>query len=154
MLAPATTQVLEDHGYVTEDDEGWGKDWALVKGHDQLVTLELPNLVGDGLHLEECIAIMTHNNNQKYKMHRETKKGSKIIVTSVFFNSNQLFSCGLEEHMRININATAETNNYNGIRTAIQWCLPLYTGNYPDRRGLFSTLTHHQHGNGFANEAP
>lgn len=56
MLAPATAQVLEDHGDVAEDDERRRQDRPLVKGHDQLVTLELPHLVGDGLHLEERIA--------------------------------------------------------------------------------------------------
>lgn len=65
MLAPATTQMLEDHSYVTEDDEGWRKDWALMEGHDELVALELPNLVGDGLHLEECITMMTDSDNQE-----------------------------------------------------------------------------------------
>lgn len=60
VLTPATTQVLEDHSYVTEDDEGWRKDWALMKGHNELVALKLPNLVGYGLHLEECITVMTH----------------------------------------------------------------------------------------------
>lgn len=28
-----------------------------MKGHDQLIALELPHLVGDGLHLEECVAV-------------------------------------------------------------------------------------------------
>lgn len=65
MLAPATTQMLEDHGYVTENDEGWRKDWAFMEGHDELVTLELPNLVGDGLHLEECITMMMDSDNQE-----------------------------------------------------------------------------------------
>lgn len=58
MLAPAAAQVLEDHRDVTEDDEGRGKDRPLVKGHDQLVPLELPHLIGDGLHLEERIAAL------------------------------------------------------------------------------------------------
>lgn len=67
MLAPTTAQMLEDHSYVTEDDEGWRKDRALVEGHNKLVTLELPDLVGDGLHLEECITKETDND-------RPTKK--------------------------------------------------------------------------------
>lgn len=45
MLAPAAAQMLEDHSYVTEDDEGWRKDWAFMEGHDELVALELPHLV-------------------------------------------------------------------------------------------------------------
>lgn len=62
MLAPATAQVLEDHGYVTEDDEWWRKDWPFMKGHNELVALELPDLVGDGLHLEERVTVMAQNN--------------------------------------------------------------------------------------------
>lgn len=58
LLAPAATQMLEDHGYMTEDDEGRRKDRALVEGHDQLIALKLPNLVGDGLYLEERVATM------------------------------------------------------------------------------------------------
>ena len=45
---------------MTEDDEGWRKDWALMEGHDELVALKLPNLVGDGLHLEERVAVEAH----------------------------------------------------------------------------------------------
>lgn len=64
VLAPATTQMFEDHGDVTEDDEGRRQDWPLMEGHNELVALELPDLVGDGLHLEERVAIMM-NNRQK-----------------------------------------------------------------------------------------
>lgn len=67
MLAPAAAQMLEDHGYVTEDDEGWREDWALMEGHNELVPLELPNLVGDGLHLEERITMMMDNNTPTKK---------------------------------------------------------------------------------------
>lgn len=55
VLSPAAAQVLQDHGHVTEDDEGWREDRSLVKGHDQLVALELPDLVRYGLHLKECV---------------------------------------------------------------------------------------------------
>lgn len=76
LLAPATTQVLEDHSYVTEDDEGWRKDWTFMEGHNELVPLELPNLVGDGLHLEECIAMMTDTNRDA----TATKKDYTLIA--------------------------------------------------------------------------
>ena len=78
MLAPATTQVLEDHSYVTEDDEGWRKDWTLMEGHNELVTLELPNLVGDGLHLEECIATMM--DNHRHRDATATKKRLHLLI--------------------------------------------------------------------------
>lgn len=71
MLAPATTQVLEDHGYVTEDDERRRKDWALMEGHNELVALELPNLVGDGLHLKECITVMVDIQRQRCHTNQE-----------------------------------------------------------------------------------
>lgn len=67
MLAPATTQMLEDHSYVTEDNEGWRKDRTLVEGHNELVALELPHLVGDGLHFEECITMLTDNDKSTKK---------------------------------------------------------------------------------------
>ena len=38
-------------------DERGGQDGPVVEGHDQLVPLELPHLVGDGLHLEEGVAV-------------------------------------------------------------------------------------------------
>ena len=59
MLAPAAAQMLKNHGYVTEDDEGRRKDWSLMEGHDKLIALKLPNLVGDGLHFEERITMRT-----------------------------------------------------------------------------------------------
>ena len=59
MLPPATAQVLQNQGHVTEDDEGRRKNGALVEGHDQLVPLKLPYLVRDGLHLEERVAKRT-----------------------------------------------------------------------------------------------
>lgn len=65
MLAPATAQVLEDHGDVAEDDERRRKDRPLVKSHDQLVALELPHLIGDGLHLEERVAAVTNDGFKK-----------------------------------------------------------------------------------------
>lgn len=40
-----------------EDDEGGGQDGTVVEGHDELITLELPHLVGDGLHLKERVAV-------------------------------------------------------------------------------------------------
>lgn len=43
---------------MTEDDEWGRKNWPLMKGHDELVSLELPNLVGDGFHLKECVTEM------------------------------------------------------------------------------------------------
>ena len=78
VLAPATTEVLEDHSYVTEDDEGWRKDWTLMEGHNELVTLELPNLVGDGLHLEECIAMMMDNHRER--CHSNQKKITPVHI--------------------------------------------------------------------------
>lgn len=57
----AAAQPLQDDVDVGEDDEGGRQDGAVVEGHDQLIPLELPHLVGDGLHLEECITTMTDN---------------------------------------------------------------------------------------------
>lgn len=55
----ATAQPLQDDVDVGEDDERGGQDGTVVEGHDQLIPLELPHLVGDGLHLEERVAVET-----------------------------------------------------------------------------------------------
>jgi len=62
MLPPATAEVFEDHSYVAKDDERRRKDRTLMEGHDQLVPLELPHLVGDGLHFKECVTVRMKNN--------------------------------------------------------------------------------------------
>lgn len=41
---------------MAEDDERWWQDGTVVKSHDQLVSLELPHLVGNGLNFKEGIA--------------------------------------------------------------------------------------------------
>lgn len=69
MLAPSTTQVLEDHSYVAEYDERWRKDRTFMEGHNELVALKFPHLVGDGLDLEECIT--TDNHRQRRHTSRE-----------------------------------------------------------------------------------
>lgn len=57
-LSPAgAAQPLQGDVDVGEDDEGRRQDGAVVEGHDQLVPLELPHLVGDGLHLKEGVAV-------------------------------------------------------------------------------------------------
>lgn len=53
----AAAQSLEDDVDVGEDDEGGREDGTVVEGHDQLIPLELPHLVGDGLHLKEGVAV-------------------------------------------------------------------------------------------------
>lgn len=50
-------QPFQDDVDVGEDDEGGREDRAVVEGHDQLIPLELPHLVGDGLHLKEGVAV-------------------------------------------------------------------------------------------------
>lgn len=64
VLTPATAQVLQDHGYVTEDNEWWREHWPFMKGHDELVSLELPNLIGDGLHFKEGVTTMTYKRSR------------------------------------------------------------------------------------------
>lgn len=50
-------QPFKDNVDVGEDDEGGRQDGTVVEGHDELITLELPHLVGDGLHLKERVAV-------------------------------------------------------------------------------------------------
>lgn len=46
----------QDHVDVGEDNEWRRQDGPVMEGHDELVSLELPHLVGDGLHLKEGVA--------------------------------------------------------------------------------------------------
>lgn len=55
-LATAADAFEEDVD-VAENNEGGGQDWPVMEGHDQLVALELPHLVGYGLHLKEGVAV-------------------------------------------------------------------------------------------------
>ena len=55
--AAAAAEPLQQDVDVREDDERGRQDGPVVEGHDQLVPLELPHLVGDGLHLEEGVAV-------------------------------------------------------------------------------------------------
>lgn len=70
-MPPATAaDALEDDVDVTEDDQRGRKDRTVMEGHDQLVPLELPHLVGDGLHLKERVAVERERG-------RERKMGEK-----------------------------------------------------------------------------
>lgn len=62
VFPPATAKVFEDHSYVAENDERRRKDRTFMEGHDQLVPLELPHLVGDGLHFKECVTVRIKDN--------------------------------------------------------------------------------------------
>lgn len=59
----AATQPPQDDVNVREDNQGRWKDGTIMKGHDELISLELPHLVGNGLHLKECVAV-----DEKVKM--------------------------------------------------------------------------------------
>ena len=51
--AKASEQEVE----VTEHDEGRREDRTVMEDHNQLISLELPDLVGDGLHLHKSVAV-------------------------------------------------------------------------------------------------
>lgn len=69
---------------MTEDDEWGRKDRTLMEGHDQLVALKLPNLVGDGLHLEECITVI----KDSYKKKNKTQITSAVNENNLDLNSS------------------------------------------------------------------
>ena len=52
----AAADVLDEEVDVTEDDEGRGQDGAQLILQHQAVTLELPHLVGHGVHLHKGVA--------------------------------------------------------------------------------------------------
>lgn len=55
-LSAATTETHNDDIDVAQNDHGWGQDGPVVKCHDQLVSLELPHLIGYRLDFKEGIA--------------------------------------------------------------------------------------------------
>ena len=79
VLPPAATQVLEDHGHVTEDDEGGREHGPFVEGHDELVALELPHLVGDGLDLDEGVAVGEFRRGRKSNT-RQTRAPKTTVL--------------------------------------------------------------------------
>lgn len=59
MSLPGTPskQPAEEDIEVAEDDERWRQDRAVMERHDQLIPLELPHLVGNGLDFKESVAV-------------------------------------------------------------------------------------------------
>lgn len=53
--APSEQPVAQDVE-VAEDDERWRQDGPVMERHDELIPLELPHLVGDGLDFKESVA--------------------------------------------------------------------------------------------------
>lgn len=56
-LPAAAAQALQHDVNMAEDDEWWRKNWSVVKRHDELVALKLPDLVGDGFYFKECVTV-------------------------------------------------------------------------------------------------
>lgn len=61
-------QPVEEDVEVAEDDERWWQDGTVVERHDQLVPLELPHLVGNGLDFKECVAVGQGTRTSEYTM--------------------------------------------------------------------------------------
>lgn len=59
MSLPGTPskQSAEEDVEVAEDDERRRQDGAVMERHDQLISLELPHLVGNGLDFKERVAV-------------------------------------------------------------------------------------------------
>ena len=59
MSLPGTPakQSVEEDVEVAEDDEGRRQDRTVVERHDQLISLKLPHLVGNGLDFKESVAV-------------------------------------------------------------------------------------------------
>ena len=83
-LKAAAAQPPQDDVDVGKDDEGGRQDRTVVEGHDQLIPLELPHLVGDGLHLEEGVAVE--------KKSVEASLGNNVLLRfkgQIILNSDQ-----------------------------------------------------------------
>lgn len=59
LLPPSAVaaQPFQEDVDVGEDNEGGWQDGTVVEGHNQLIPLKLPHLIGDGLHLKESVAL-------------------------------------------------------------------------------------------------
>lgn len=55
-LFAATAKADNNDVQVAEDNHRWGQHRSVMEGHNQLVPLELPDLIGDGLYFEEGVA--------------------------------------------------------------------------------------------------
>lgn len=58
-----------------------------MKCHNQLITLKFPHLVGDGLHLEECIAETTtysHLSDQHFISHTKHRNESYVVHSLLY----------------------------------------------------------------------
>lgn len=62
-LGTSTKQPVEEDVEVAEDDERWRQDGAVVERHDELISLELPHLVGNGLDFKESVAVGNEETN-------------------------------------------------------------------------------------------
>lgn len=59
MSLPGTPskQSAEEDVEVAKDDERRRQDGAVMERHDQLISLELPHLIGNGLDFKERVAV-------------------------------------------------------------------------------------------------
>lgn len=64
-----------------ENDEGRRQDGPVVEGHNQLIALELPHLVGDGLHLKEGVAV-----DEKRRHEHQVQPHNCTILQPQMFN--------------------------------------------------------------------
>lgn len=70
MSLPGTPpkQPVEEDVEVAEDDERWRQDGTVMERHDQLISLELPHLVGNGLDFKESVAVGQETETSEYTL--------------------------------------------------------------------------------------
>lgn len=54
---------------MAEDDERWWQDGTVMERHDQLISLELPHLVGNGLDFKESVAVGQGTKSSEYALY-------------------------------------------------------------------------------------
>lgn len=64
----STKQPAEENVEVAEDDERWRQDGTVMKRHDQLISLELPHLVRNGLDFKESVAVRQETKISDYTL--------------------------------------------------------------------------------------
>lgn len=68
LLGAPTKQPAEEDIEVAEDDERRRQDGAIMESHDQLISLELPHLVGNGLDFTEGVAVGQETSGSEHKL--------------------------------------------------------------------------------------
>lgn len=70
-------QPVEKDVDVAENNERWRQDGAVMERHDQLISLELPDLVGNGLDFTESVAVGQETRTSEHALYWQMFLGTR-----------------------------------------------------------------------------